>query len=93
MKRLYRCNKAFLGFNQITNHLRGIHLPSITEIYLQGNWINSFQDLPIMPLVRIINLEENDIQNLHGLKKFAKTLEELVLEGTPLSFENNYRQR
>eukprot|EP01135_Chromosphaera_perkinsii_P009639 Nk52_evm89s1810 gene=Nk52_evmTU89s1810 len=93
IKKLYRCNRIFLGHNLITDQLRGLHLPSLTELYLQGNCISSFSDLPIMPHIRKLNLEENDIADTKGSKKFESSLEELVLEGNPISFEYMYRKR
>ncbi|XP_050414255.1 protein tilB homolog [Patella vulgata] len=82
-----------LAHNQITN-INSYSFPHCEYLNLNNNFIASFKCLPKVSKICYITLKDNDIMELDGLKALRSTsIEELYLNGNPVTFTAGYRQR
>ncbi|XP_077203939.1 uncharacterized protein LOC143842578 isoform X2 [Paroedura picta] len=92
LRRLIRVERLWLVDNSLTD-LSAICLPRCKELKLNKNHFTSFKQLPKIPEIQHLSLEENNIESLHGLSGLRNTpLESLVLRRNPCEFHENYRQ-
>ena len=56
--------------------------------------LSTLQQLPSIPKIRILTMEDNDVDSFNGLSKLrSSTIEELYLNGNPVTFQINYRPK
>ncbi|XP_053246430.1 protein tilB homolog [Podarcis raffonei] len=92
LRRLIRVERLWLVDNSLTD-LSAICLPRCKELKLSRNHFTSFKQLPKLPAIQHLSLDENNIETLHGLCALRHTpLESLVLQRNPCEFHDNYRQ-
>ncbi|XP_053163020.1 uncharacterized protein LOC128349873 [Hemicordylus capensis] len=92
LRRLIRVERLWLVDNSLTD-LSATCLPRCKELKLSRNHFTSFKQLPKIPEIRHLSLDENNIETLHGLSDLRHTpLESLVLKRNPCEFHENYRQ-
>ncbi|XP_061490482.1 leucine-rich repeat-containing protein 23-like [Rhineura floridana] len=92
LRRLIRVERLWLVDNSLTD-LSAIGLPRCKELKLSKNHFTSFSQLPKIPEIQHLSLDENNIETLQGLSTLRHTpLESLVLKRNPCEFHENYRQ-
>lgn len=93
-----------LGRLRVVEHLHLTHnelqdlssysFPRCEVLNLNNNFLYSFKNLPSIPKIRYLALEDNDIDSFNGLSKLrSSTIEELSLNGNPVTFQINYRPK
>nr|XP_056706353.1 uncharacterized protein LOC130478223 [Euleptes europaea] len=83
LRRLIRVERLWLVDNSLTD-LSAICLPRCKELKLNKNHFTSFRQLPKIPAIQHLSLEENNIETLRGLSGLRNTpLESLVLKRNP----------
>ncbi|KAJ7325276.1 hypothetical protein JRQ81_018296 [Phrynocephalus forsythii] len=92
LRRLIRVERLWLVDNSLSD-LSAICLPRCKELKLNKNHFTSFKQLPKIPTIQHLSLEENNIETLDGLSALRRTpLQSLVLRRNPCEFHENYRQ-
>ncbi|XP_060623553.2 leucine-rich repeat-containing protein 46-like [Anolis sagrei] len=92
LRRLIRVERLWLVDNSLTD-LSAICLPRCKELKLSKNHFTSFKQLPKIPEIHHLTLDENNIETLDELSDLRHTpLESLVLERNPCEFQENYRK-
>jgi len=72
--------------------LSSFNFPSCEYLNVDCNYLTSFKQLPSTPKVQLLTMQDNDLNNLDGISRLASTkLEELYLNGNPVSFHIGYR--
>ena len=93
---LQRCKNAEivrLEENRVSslNSLKAkVTLPNCTELYAAKNHFSTFDDLPIMPKLIILDLTRNNIVSADGLDRYPN-LCHLLLHECPITFTADYR--
>ncbi|XP_061166523.1 uncharacterized protein LOC133175431 [Saccostrea echinata] len=91
--RLQNVEHLYLTDNTIQS-LKWKSFPKCEVLNLNNNFIYSFSELPSIPRIRSLMLEDNDIQSFSGLSKLRSSpIEELYLNGNPVTFTINYRPK
>uniref|UniRef100_A0A670ZDY6 Uncharacterized protein n=1 Tax=Pseudonaja textilis TaxID=8673 RepID=A0A670ZDY6_PSETE len=89
--RLIRVERLWLVDNSLTD-LSAICLPRCKELKLSKNHFTSFRQLPKMPEIQHLSLDENNITALNELSALRYApLESLILKRNPCEFQENYR--
>jgi len=87
--------KAVVYLNLIDNELLDLSsfsFPCCEYINIDNNYLTSFKLLPKIPKVQLLTMQDNDLNNLDGITCLASTsLEEMYLNGNPVSFHIGYR--
>uniref|UniRef100_A0A8D2IG07 TILB protein n=1 Tax=Varanus komodoensis TaxID=61221 RepID=A0A8D2IG07_VARKO len=90
LRRLIRVETLWLIDNSLTE-LSAICL--CKELKLCKNHFTSFKQLPKIPAIKYLSLDENNIETLDGLSALRHSpLESLVLQRNPCEFLEDYRQ-
>ncbi|XP_048745716.1 uncharacterized protein LOC125658483 [Ostrea edulis] len=93
LKKLPAVEHLYLTDNAIQS-LRGYSFPKCEVLNLNNNFISTFQNLPSIPRIRSLMLEDNDIDSFNHLSKLrSSSIEELYLNGNPVAFQINYRPK
>lgn len=81
-------------FNQIED-LSSVKFGVCEILSLGNNWINSFRRIPSIPQIKWLDLSDNLIKTLDGLKVLRGTpIEYLDLRRNPVTFfTDNYRYK
>ncbi|KAG8136128.1 hypothetical protein E2320_009107 [Naja naja] len=92
LRRLIRVERLWLVDNSLTD-LSAICLPRCKELKLSKNHFTSFRQLPKIPEIQHLSLDENNITALNELSALRYApLESLILKRNPCEFQENYRQ-
>ncbi|XP_039178750.1 leucine-rich repeat-containing protein 9-like [Crotalus tigris] len=92
LRRLIRVERLWLVDNSLTD-LSAINLPRCKELKLSKNHFTSFRQLPKIPEIQHLFLDENNITALNELSALRYApLESLILKRNPCEFQENYRQ-
>ncbi|EDV23889.1 Dynein light chain 1, axonemal [Trichoplax sp. H2] len=92
LHRLLRTQHLQLMDNSLDD-LSKVSLPGCTHLWVQRNFLDSFKKLPKIPNIKFLQLSENGIESLSGLRKVIgkSSIEYLVLKGNPVELQENYR--
>lgn len=91
--RLRAVEHLHLTHNELQD-LSSYSFPRCEVLNLNNNFLYSFKNLPSIPKIRYLALEDNDIDSFNGLSKLrSSTIEELCLNGNPVTFQINYRPK
>ncbi|XP_022343535.2 uncharacterized protein LOC111136738 [Crassostrea virginica] len=91
--RLRSVEQLYLTDNGLQD-LSSFSFPRCEVLNLNNNFLSSFKHLPSIPKIRILTMEDNDVDSFNGLAKLrSSTIEELYLNGNPVTFQINYRPK
>lgn len=91
--RLRVVEQLHLTHNELQD-LSSFSFPRCEVLNLNNNFLYSFKNLPSIPKIHYLALEDNDIDSFDGLSKLrSSTIEELCLNGNPVTFQINYRPK
>jgi len=90
MNKLKNCEDLNLVDDSLRS-LRNLTFKKCQKLNLKKNFIMSFNDLPKCPIIKHLNLAENNINKLDGLSQL-KSLISLDLSRNPIQYEANYRK-